>query len=563
MSVAFYVRHVLRKDLLRARWMLVGFIGLCVLSASSVIGVTPTSPSVVATLAVMLGLLLLVLAVQDDAAIDNRAAWRARPVTPNSVASAKLLLLFTLLAIGVTLQCIAALAFDITASQFVSLILRSQWLLLLGVAAVVIAAATPDLRHFLLAALFAPLAAIILVWFVGWELATSPPRQWMFDVLRSSALFWIPLLVCTLLVVGLYARRVSVLTFFAVSTPVAMIIALRALASLAPGDALEEMSRSVSPPRDTVRFTVSARVAFAEPDASPYLLARVTFDSGARAASTERIIAESGTAVVRFTDQHERTVHLHIGREANVMLREDGSESATSDEPMLALQQPAKLVMPNVEWPDRRQLEFRLGLDSLTADERRDLAANQATVTLQGTALALKPRPALIVPLTAGEWSARAGIRVYAHDSTVVGRRAAELVLQNLPGAAPVANRVLWNERDRSPDLVLFDLDEQRVVQADMNQSSGAGFPLVLPSVSVDARRLTLSPPSNAIPDSMRSHEAVTLASHRLGLAVIGWDVHRRMAFQSAKAAVSLSATPLRNIRSGSSIMREAVPARP
>ena len=147
------VRHVLGKDVREFRWQLVAYIAIVAIAVIRGVGWAPLSDFMFAMIAVVIaGIIAVASAVQADSPTRSDAFWASHPLRPSAMIGAKVAFALILLAIGLAGQAISIRAFDVEASEILSMLARTivpygSWLLI----ALIVAALARDLRSFVLA----------------------------------------------------------------------------------------------------------------------------------------------------------------------------------------------------------------------------------------------------------------------------------------------------------------------------------------------------------------------------------------------------------------------------
>ncbi|MEP6763996.1 MAG: hypothetical protein ABJB66_06780 [Gemmatimonadaceae bacterium] len=216
MNAVAEILHILRKDLVRARWLLMGFALLVSFSAWRSAVSRPWMPiepcvrdcstrvttldGILAVVVFAVALMVAASLVQSDSTQRFNSFWKLQPVRTTSVFGAKLAsLLLTVVSVILLAQFAAAWAMGIYPSDAAHIILAYARFFVVCVAcASVCAAITSNLRGFLLSAV-AILVGTALFWIVwgavrGDNAAPVPPTGTIFAASIATSvllLFWL------------------------------------------------------------------------------------------------------------------------------------------------------------------------------------------------------------------------------------------------------------------------------------------------------------------------------------------------------------------------------------
>jgi hypothetical protein len=147
------VRHIAWKDARQARWILAVYVTMVIVATVRSIALPFAVNGFVMPvmfLVVMTGIATAATLVQSDSPIRSDALWASRPFYPSAILAAKMVLVFiVIILLPVAGEAAALGAFQVPGSDLAYLARQSAltytlWLL----AAVLVAALTPDLRSF-------------------------------------------------------------------------------------------------------------------------------------------------------------------------------------------------------------------------------------------------------------------------------------------------------------------------------------------------------------------------------------------------------------------------------
>lgn len=162
------VRHILAKDLVESRRMLVAYAAMVMVATASTLGPLLLGAwFMLASFGVLaLGMLMVASAVYSDSPTRSDAFWATRPIRPTAMLGAKIAFaLVAGLGIGLVGQFVGLRAYDIpwgsTARQLGLSVVAYGSILLFGV---VLSALTRDVRSFLLALVATAVCVIVLSW---------------------------------------------------------------------------------------------------------------------------------------------------------------------------------------------------------------------------------------------------------------------------------------------------------------------------------------------------------------------------------------------------------------
>jgi hypothetical protein len=186
MSFAQQLLHVLRKDLLRTRYVLLGYGALVVLATYGVTRSTEIVPqahgefmvgpgwfTLLPMLLVLVGMSLAAFVVQQDSAVRSDADWLSRPLSGTAVIAAKIMFAaFVLLVPALLAQ---ALAFTMLSASFaLRELLPSTWYYgVMLFSSILLAARTRDLKTFTISVFVGAVCFIIFATTVVFGQATS------------------------------------------------------------------------------------------------------------------------------------------------------------------------------------------------------------------------------------------------------------------------------------------------------------------------------------------------------------------------------------------------------
>lgn len=195
MTRAQQVVHVIRKDLLMLRWYALALAATVATLTAMAIKRGPEFDSTWGFFVVLASVVGTCLAIQSDAPCDTRAFWASRPVSPETVAAAKLV---DVLLIVMVVHLVATMVLTLSrqnAMQLPALISDRVWLLPgLVASAAALAALTTDLRSFLVAAV---VVSVVLAMMISWTILLLHPRamdsrdtlELFFFVLTAGSMF--------------------------------------------------------------------------------------------------------------------------------------------------------------------------------------------------------------------------------------------------------------------------------------------------------------------------------------------------------------------------------------
>ncbi|MEO7455520.1 MAG: hypothetical protein ABIY52_04610 [Gemmatimonadaceae bacterium] len=203
MTWAAQVVHMLRKELLHARYAMLLFVAVIALGAAHAFGFGGTSSiyGIIMFLMVPFAMALVAFAVQADSPVRSDAFWPSRPLSPTAVLASKLLLAVVLIALAVAGQSIGLAAFNTSiiqdrAATLEGLLTLATWMAL----ALVLAAITKSLPNFVIALIVLCIGTVLILNFTIPQLTHTSRAVQVPLAVASTA-------VVVILVVALYRRR--------------------------------------------------------------------------------------------------------------------------------------------------------------------------------------------------------------------------------------------------------------------------------------------------------------------------------------------------------------------
>ncbi len=560
MSPLQQVVHVLRKDLTRLRWFVATYVLLCALAVARVAGwaeIFGSTPMVLSWLAI----LVVVLAIQDDAPLHDNVAWRAQPFTPASMLAAKLLLMAILFTVGLSGQLICAWMFRADAMLIGQLFWQSSGILLFLVGAALLAAPTSNIRTFLLTLIGVPLVAIAALILLPRDLPGSAPT--LHPMLLWSGWRWVVLGSGIALFSTWYLRRVSTRMAWAGVILVALAGAAQTLLSAIANNApTQTQALNVAPPR---QFLLVYGIDF-DDDSSAIL--SVAAD-GAVHTNADLVMAASGVATLTFPDGNTRRVDLNTSQRG-LETTETGPDGVTSvsgssfggNQPgsSLVLVEPGELDSARLRWPRWRVVRALYSVGLMNDVERAAIEAGRVSVATEGVAVVYASRVSVSVPLWPGTRTAKNGVRVRPEIlRSIPGRPVrpsrAPLWRVDILAAATPGDAVSFQLPFGAapPGVVLIDRAANTVVSTLRNDDGMETNGLVLPGphwrTRVFANREMATPPTRA----PRRSDTRQIAKRPLELAVVAWTRGSQMRFTAAPA-IAKKRTVLRLNRSSSMV---------
>ena len=161
------VGHVARKDVRQFWWLILVYVALVAVVTANARSLVPVSSAIVAVDAFVLvafGMATAATLVQSDSPSRSNAFWATRPLDPSAVLAAKLVVIVLgVIGIGVLGEIVGLEALSLRAGFVGTLVMRSIGLYAIWlVAAISIAALTPDFRTFALSLLVTVFAFFVL-----------------------------------------------------------------------------------------------------------------------------------------------------------------------------------------------------------------------------------------------------------------------------------------------------------------------------------------------------------------------------------------------------------------
>ncbi|HEY4306947.1 MAG TPA: hypothetical protein VGM82_20920 [Gemmatimonadaceae bacterium] len=301
MNWATQALHIAQKDARNARvtlslYALVSAAALyCALSFSTD-QVGP--PAVLVTAVLMLfGMILVAAAVQADSPTQSNAFWASRPFYPTAMLAGKCVFAAVVIAIPLAAELIGLLRFDASATLMASMVVQSTlYYAMLLIATIVLAALTPDIRGFVVAALMVMASIFLVLTLASQPFARSPLNMngsaWSFDV--HVAFVVVALVGAAALLAWLYRRRdVSQVAWVG-----GVVVVSMCLLSLGDVERTHAAESTAAANRDGIRLT-AARLENSNASLGPQLW--LQFDAP-KAGQTRRIVVRVNKVAAKLHD---------------------------------------------------------------------------------------------------------------------------------------------------------------------------------------------------------------------------------------------------------------------
>jgi hypothetical protein len=203
MSWFAQVLHMLRKELLHARWAVLVWVTLVALGVAHAYGFGGTSDffGSLMFLTVLFGMGLVAFVVQADSAVQRDAFWPSRPLSPSAVLASKALFAALMLGVGFAGQLVGLAAFDGSVARYAGGAVDGLGLFALWLAvALVLAAITRSLPAFVLLFVGLCIGALFVVNMTVLHRISIPPGVRVAILIVAAGGF-------VSMLVALYARR--------------------------------------------------------------------------------------------------------------------------------------------------------------------------------------------------------------------------------------------------------------------------------------------------------------------------------------------------------------------
>jgi hypothetical protein len=535
------VLHVWRRDVLHLRWYLLVY-AVCVVALVARAFWPVNLDNAVGWLGpilVIVAMFTTALAIQSDAAASDNAAWRALPLDASAVASAKLCLLLSLVAIGLIGQHVALLAFDLPMVEHVRLGVRASvamltWLMF----SALVAAYTRNIRWYLTLAIALPILALLFSWVVLSWVTDTFSRLGEFDFAISLVGIGQETLGAWRATAVLAAAGVLLLTFAkrarrSVGASIAALVVfvgfvLQAAASVA---ANEVPSRTKAAATQTVRGEARWRIDIGRADTAVVAWRSMRSD----AAPADQVVLENGTLVLRFSDSSMVRVGLREGEYSEVDRTpgpNDGNAFFTSSAMRnVMVVEPRQIASTGIAWPAAKDsVEHRVTVPLvLSAPRRAELTAGHVQAWLEGEARLLTSVVAIEADASAGTSSASDGLRLQ-----ILGLRNDDL----LPTFSVLDDKRDLLETGVTSHVAAFLLHSNNAVRLPMYEAWGVESPvIVLPGVS---RRTFSSMPigSTKHRDASGDRPGSATQDSSSRVVIIKWENPRWARFVTAPSVV-------------------------
>ncbi|MCC6246026.1 MAG: hypothetical protein IT353_24545 [Gemmatimonadaceae bacterium] len=474
--------HVWRRDVLQLRWYLLAY-AVCVIALVArffaLVSLGGTG-GWLGPLLVIVAMFITALAMQSDAAASDHAAWRALPLDGSAVASAKLCLLLSLVAIGLIGQHIALLVFDIPLAEHVRLGVRASvamltWLMF----SALVAAYTRNIRWYLTLTLALPILAVLLSWFALASLAgafedaidteaLAEFGQRSFGALRAA----VAIAAVGVLLLA-YTRRVRRWVGASIAS---LVLCAGFVLQVASSVSSNSVPAQQSATKQTVRGETRWRIDVGSVDTAVVAWRSMRSD----AAPADRVVLENGMLVLRFSDSSIVRVWLNKGEYSEVGRTPgaNGSYAFSSAMRNVVFVEPRQIASTGIAWPDAKDsVEHRVTVPLvLSAPRRAEITAGRVQAWLEGEAKLLTSVIAIEARASAGTSSTSDGLRLQVH-----GLRNDDL----MPTLSVLDGRRGFGEADPPSQVAAFLLDSNNAVTLPMFEAWGGESPvIVLPGVS-------------------------------------------------------------------------------
>lgn len=535
------VQHVCRRDIVQLRWYLLAY-AVCVIALVARVFAQQVDPDSTAAwlgpLLVIVAMFTTALATQSDAAASDRAAWRALPLDSSAVASAKLCLLLCFVAIGLIGQHVALLAFDISLAEHVRLAVRASvamltWLMF----SALVAAYTRNIRWYLTLVFALPILAVVFSWSAMSLLAGA--LRGVDDTVVTGALKEFaqntlgPLraavvIAAVALLVLTYTRSVRRWVGASVATLLIYVgFVLQMATSLAGNDVT---ARPTKAPTQTVHGEVRWRIDVGRSDTVIVAWRRMQAD----VPPTDRVVLESGTLVLRFSDGSMERVALSNGEYSAVDRTpgaNDGNAFMTSSRLVsVVVAEPRQIASTGLTWPAKDSVEHQVSLPLvLSAQRRAEIAAGGVAAWLEGDAKLLASAIAVEASAADGASSSSNGLRLHIY------RWRGKAMIASLSAVSAFSRLSEWfdlGDAERG-----FELSTDGVVRPLFGLSRINSSTVVLPDVSWSATTYVLAGDSrNDQATGDRAVAAIEGSPSRV--VIVKWENPRWVRFVTAPSVV-------------------------
>ena len=473
------VRHIAWKDARQARWILAVYVTMVIVGTVRSIALPFAVNGFVMPvmfLVVMTGIATAATLVQSDSPIRSDALWASRPFYPSAVLAAKVVFVFIVIVLLPVAGEIAALGtFQVPGGDLVYLARQSAltytlWLL----AAVLIAALTPDLRSFVVTFLGLIVALFLLA---GVPFGLRSPFALRLSLFRTL----IALLVIALgvaLLVGVYRTHRSGARVWAAAIAV---VAL-ALTAVVIGYPLLIYPYWTMNPQPRLSIQVAAQDQIAKWE---QLQLTVGVDN---LPDTLGVGFATDTAIL----------HLRDGKAIRI----------EHPAPSLTLFTPGLPIRPAVRWlgsEPRLWRSNRIGI-SLTDRDARTIDRDLVSVELVGAVVFVQPRLAGELPLRVGASVTHDGMRArigavdFTSDDPTIDLETSSAKRERVPYFPGQGYPSVMD----SPRYWLVNTVRGEAVPLYSRSSSGSSDWLLLPGAPVQESALRLhakNGPGSAVPD--------------------------------------------------------------
>jgi len=385
------VGHVMRKDLLQARWFLIVYLGVVMLATARALEWPATSNDAFdlsAVFVVVAGMFLVAFLVQADSPIRSDAFWASRPIHPAAMLAAKLLLALIVVVGAPLVGQLGALTTNHVPVAAMSLLASrsawtyASWLLI----AMVLAAMTSDLRGFTTVLVAIPVALGLVI--VSSRFPSGSIGGGMSEPGRLATLMPVSFTVAgvgggLVLLVALYRKRPLRRRMWVGA--VAAVACLLLSIFVTPQSRAASLGSSSELSIPAVAFQVEVRE---DERTAPELTLRT---EGIQLA--DRLVGlDSGVAILRLRDG--TTLRVSVGR--------------------MALSRATLPTRAGIRWlggyADARPTGAKVL--RLNRSQREALRAGIAGATIEGQVTVLEPRIVATLPFRAGASLTREGRRV-------------------------------------------------------------------------------------------------------------------------------------------------------